>query len=58
MEIGRYTISTKFRSDCIPQTRSDHETYQDNLKSAAIIGKVIGKEAEMTQRLQQHTQRT
>lgn len=35
---------------------SRRETYQDNLKSAAIIGKVIGKEAEMTQRLQQHTQ--
>ena len=35
---------------------SRRETYQDNLKSAAIIGKVIGKDAEMQQRLQQHAQ--
>ncbi|ELG2041731.1 ABC transporter substrate-binding protein [Vibrio fluvialis] len=33
---------------------SRRETYEDNLKSAAIIGKVIGKEAEMQQRLAQH----
>ncbi|MCG6366896.1 Fe(3+) dicitrate ABC transporter substrate-binding protein [Vibrio fluvialis] len=35
---------------------SRRETYEDNLKSAAIIGKVIGKEAEMQQRLAQHNQ--
>ncbi|TRN14116.1 Fe(3+)-dicitrate ABC transporter substrate-binding protein FecB [Vibrio fluvialis] len=35
---------------------SRRETYEDNLKSAAIIGKVIGKEAEMQQRLVQHHQ--
>ncbi|MCF7361879.1 ABC transporter substrate-binding protein [Vibrio sp. A1-b2] len=35
---------------------SRRETYQDNLKSAAIIGKVIGKNVEMQQRLQQHVQ--
>ncbi|EKO3452145.1 ABC transporter substrate-binding protein [Vibrio fluvialis] len=35
---------------------SRRETYEDNLKSAAIIGKVIGKEAEMQQRLAQHHQ--
>ncbi|MBY7857260.1 ABC transporter substrate-binding protein [Vibrio fluvialis] len=35
---------------------SRRETYADNLKSAAIIGKVIGKEAEMQQRLAQHHQ--
>jgi len=35
---------------------SRRETYQDNLKSAAIIGKVIGKDVEMQQRLQQHVQ--
>ncbi|USP07830.1 ABC transporter substrate-binding protein [Vibrio sp. LQ2] len=35
---------------------SRRETYEDNLKSVAIIGKVIGKEAEMQQRLAQHHQ--
>ncbi|WP_277987962.1 Fe(3+) dicitrate ABC transporter substrate-binding protein [Vibrio sp. Vb2880] len=35
---------------------SRRETYEDNLKSAAIIGKVIGKEAEMQQRLAKHHQ--
>ncbi|MCG6217678.1 Fe(3+) dicitrate ABC transporter substrate-binding protein [Vibrio furnissii] len=35
---------------------SRRETYEDNLKSAAIIGKVIGKDAEMQQRLAQHHQ--
>ncbi|MBY7968749.1 ABC transporter substrate-binding protein [Vibrio fluvialis] len=35
---------------------SRRETYEDNLKSAEIIGKVIGKEAEMQQRLAQHHQ--
>ncbi|EMA8957924.1 ABC transporter substrate-binding protein [Vibrio fluvialis] len=35
---------------------SRRETYEDNLKSAAIIGKVIGKEAEMQQRLARHHQ--
>lgn len=35
---------------------SKRETYSDNLKAAAIIGKVIGKESEMTARLAQHKQ--
>lgn len=35
---------------------SRRETYQDNLKAAAIIGKVVGKEAQMTARLAQHKQ--
>ncbi|WP_105901337.1 Fe(3+) dicitrate ABC transporter substrate-binding protein [Vibrio gangliei] len=35
---------------------SRRETYADNLKSAEIIGKAIGKEAEMKQRLSQHRQ--
>ncbi|MBY8297779.1 ABC transporter substrate-binding protein [Vibrio fluvialis] len=35
---------------------SRRETYEDNLKSAEIIGKVIGKEAEMQQRLARHHQ--
>lgn len=36
---------------------SRRETYEDNLASAAIIGKVIGKESAMQQRLAQHRQR-
>ncbi|MFD1384443.1 Fe(3+) dicitrate ABC transporter substrate-binding protein [Rhodanobacter aciditrophus] len=35
---------------------SRRETYSDNLKAAAIIGKAIGKEPEMTARLAQHKQ--
>jgi len=35
---------------------SRRETYEDNLKSAAIIGKVVGKGDEITQRLIQHDQ--
>lgn len=35
---------------------SRRETYQDNLKSAAIIGKVLGKDKQMQQRLAQHKQ--
>lgn len=34
--------------------QSRRETYADNLKSAAIIGEVVGKKAEMQTRLQQH----
>lgn len=30
------------------------ETYEDNLKASAIIGKVVGKDAEMQARLAQH----
>ena len=36
---------------------SRRETYQDNLKSAAIIGKVIGKDKEMQARLALHQKR-
>lgn len=35
---------------------SRRETYQDNLKAAAIIGKVVGKETQMAERLAQHQQ--
>ncbi|SBS25613.1 Fe(3+)-citrate-binding protein YfmC precursor [Marinomonas aquimarina] len=35
---------------------SRRETYQDNLKAAAIIGKVVGKDTQMTERLAQHQQ--
>lgn len=35
---------------------SRRETYEDNLKAAAIIGKVVGKEQQMTERLAQHKQ--
>ncbi|RQW64832.1 Fe(3+) dicitrate ABC transporter substrate-binding protein [Vibrio viridaestus] len=35
---------------------SRRETYESNLKSAAIIGKVVGKESEMTQRLKAHNE--
>lgn len=35
---------------------SRRETYEDNLKAAAIIAKVVGKEAQMTKRLAQHKQ--
>lgn len=35
---------------------SRRETYEDNLKAAAIIGKAIGKEKAMTDRLAQHKQ--
>ncbi|NAW88576.1 Fe(3+) dicitrate ABC transporter substrate-binding protein [Photobacterium halotolerans] len=35
---------------------SRRETYQDNLRSAAIIGKVIGKTQQMATRLKQHDQ--
>lgn len=35
---------------------SRRETYSDNLKAAAIIGKVVGKEPEMTARLAEHKQ--
>jgi len=37
--------------------KSRNETYEENLQSAAIIGKVIGKAAEMSQRLALHHQR-
>ncbi|MFK8258579.1 Fe(3+) dicitrate ABC transporter substrate-binding protein FecB [Erwinia sp. AnSW2-5] len=37
--------------------KSRNETYAENLQSAAIIGKVLGKEADMQQRLAQHHQR-
>jgi len=37
--------------------KSRNETYEENLQSAAIIGKVIGKDAEMSQRLALHHQR-
>ncbi|WP_426617074.1 Fe(3+) dicitrate ABC transporter substrate-binding protein [Raoultella sp. R2A007] len=37
--------------------KSRNETYQENLHSAAIIGKVIGQETAMTQRLALHHQR-
>ncbi len=33
---------------------SRRETYEDSLKAAAIIGKVVGKEAQIQQRLQEH----
>ncbi|QXO15773.1 MULTISPECIES: Fe(3+) dicitrate ABC transporter substrate-binding protein [Vibrio] len=35
---------------------SRRETYQDNLKSAAIIGQVLGKDKQMQQRLAEHQQ--
>jgi len=35
---------------------SRRETYENNLKSAKIIGQVIGKEKEITQRLIQHNE--
>ena len=34
--------------------KSRGETYEDNLKSAAIVGKVLGKDKEMQQRLTEH----
>lgn len=37
--------------------QSRNETYQENLHSAAIIGEVVGKSAEMQQRLALHQQR-
>lgn len=37
--------------------KSRNETYQQNLQSAAIIGKVLGKDAEMQQQLAAHHQR-
>ncbi|WP_058973845.1 Fe(3+) dicitrate ABC transporter substrate-binding protein [Type-D symbiont of Plautia stali] len=37
--------------------QSRNETYQENLHSAAIIGEVVGKNAEMQQRLALHQQR-
>lgn len=37
--------------------KSRNETYAENLQSAAIIGKVVGKENEMRQRLALHHQR-
>ncbi|MCA2015806.1 ABC transporter substrate-binding protein [Vibrio tritonius] len=36
---------------------SRRETYQDNLKSAAIIGKVVGRDTQMQARLKQHEER-
>lgn len=33
---------------------SRRETYEDNLKAAAIIGKVLGKESQMQKRLDEH----
>ncbi|CUB02845.1 Fe(3+) dicitrate ABC transporter substrate-binding protein [Marinomonas fungiae] len=35
---------------------SRRETYEDNLKAATIIAKVVGKSSEMTERLAQHKQ--
>lgn len=37
--------------------KSRNETYEENLQSAAIIGKIVGKETEITQRLTLHRQR-
>ncbi|MBP2167274.1 iron complex transport system substrate-binding protein [Erwinia toletana] len=37
--------------------KSRNETYNENLQSAAIIGKVLGKDSEMQQRLAEHHQR-
>lgn len=37
--------------------KSRNETYAENLQSAAIIGKVLGKDHEMQQRLAEHHQR-
>lgn len=37
--------------------KSRNETYEENLHSAAIIGKVLGKDAQMQQRLALHRQR-
>lgn len=37
--------------------KSRNETYEENLQSAAIIGKVVGKDGEMSQRLALHHQR-
>ncbi|MBK0002455.1 Fe(3+) dicitrate ABC transporter substrate-binding protein FecB [Erwinia sp. S38] len=37
--------------------KSRNETWEENLQSAAIIGKVLGKDAEMQQRLALHHQR-
>lgn len=37
--------------------KSRNETYRENLESAAIIGKVLGKDALMQQRLTEHHQR-
>lgn len=37
--------------------KSRNETYEENLQSAAIIGKIVGKDAEMSQRLALHHQR-
>ena len=36
--------------------KSRNETWEENLQSATIIGKAVGKEAEMRQRLTQHRQ--
>lgn len=36
--------------------KSRNETWEENLQSAGIIGKAVGKEAEMRQRLAQHRQ--
>ncbi|WP_142502098.1 Fe(3+) dicitrate ABC transporter substrate-binding protein FecB [Klebsiella sp. 2680] len=36
--------------------KSRNETYAENLQSAAIIGKVVGKDTQMQQRLAQHRQ--
>lgn len=47
-----YEDLKKIAPTVILQSRG--ETYEDNLKSAAIIGKVVGKEDEMQQRLTQH----
>ncbi|WP_448512294.1 Fe(3+) dicitrate ABC transporter substrate-binding protein FecB [Photorhabdus laumondii] len=37
--------------------KSRNETYEENLQSAAIIGKVMGKESEMQKRLAKHRER-
>lgn len=37
--------------------KSRNETYEENLQSAAIVGNIVGKGAEMQQRLAQHRQR-
>ncbi|MDH2431454.1 Fe(3+) dicitrate ABC transporter substrate-binding protein [Pokkaliibacter sp. MBI-7] len=49
---GVYAELQKIAPTLMLQSR--RETYADNLKSAAIIGEVVGKKAEMQARLQQH----
>nr|WP_073602362.1 Fe(3+) dicitrate ABC transporter substrate-binding protein [Vibrio aerogenes] len=57
-DVGRHAAVYDDLSKIAPTLllSSRRETYEENLQSAALIGKVVGKDKEMQQRLSKHRQ--